>query len=155
MRKLCGKWKIIIAIVCILLSIFQLYTAGFGVLTTRLQRGIHITLVLAIAFILFPSSKKKKNITTSDVIFSVLSLIVGFYVVLNNARLELRWEHVTEVLPIEVIFGTIAILLVLEATRRTVSPVLSILAGICLIYLPIGPYLEGILNDRNDFRLTC
>jgi len=46
----------------------------------------------------------------------------------------------------EVIFGTIAILLVLEATRRTVSPILSILAGISLIYLPIGPYLKGILN---------
>jgi len=146
MRKLCGKWRFIVGIICILASLYHLYTAGFGVLTPRLQRGIHLTFVLTIAFLLFPSSKEKeKRVTILDIVFSVLAFIVCSFVVFSNARLNLRWEHVTSVLPVEVFFGTIVILLLLEATRRAVSSALSILAGITLMYLVIGPYLKGIL----------
>lgn len=44
--------------------------------------------------------------------------------------------------------GALGIMLVLEATRRTVGPALSILAGLFIIYAYVGAYLPGLLNHR-------
>lgn len=54
----------------------------------------------------------------------------------------------TNVLPIDIIFGTIAILLTLEVTRRVVGPELPIVAIIFLLYAKFGPYMPGILAHR-------
>ena len=52
--------KKVILPIALLLSIFQLYTGGFGVLTPMLQRSVHLTLVLILVFLLYPISKSPK-----------------------------------------------------------------------------------------------
>ena len=39
-------------------SVFALYTATFGIMQPRIQRGVHLLFLLPMAFILFPASKK-------------------------------------------------------------------------------------------------
>src|SRR3546814_11857270 len=42
----------------VILSIFHYYTAGFGLLSEVLHRGIHLSFVLGLIFLVFPFSKK-------------------------------------------------------------------------------------------------
>jgi TRAP transporter 4TM/12TM fusion protein len=55
-------------------------------------------------------------------------------------------EHLTKVLPIELILGTIAVIVLIEGIRRAVAPGMSVLIGIFIIYLLSGPYLPGVLK---------
>ena len=67
-------------------------------------------------------------------------------VVLESGRLAERWEHITPVLPRELILGTLQIALLFEATRRAVAPALAYLTAIFVLYLFVGPYLPGVLH---------
>ena len=49
-----GWPKKIIAAIAITFSIFQLYTAIFGVLDAQLQRAVHLGFGLALAYLLYP-----------------------------------------------------------------------------------------------------
>lgn len=148
MRSLKGTTGIIITIVAVCASLFQLYTAGWGILEPRLQRCVHLMFLLPLAFLLFPASKKspQDKVTILDIILAVLAVAVGVLIVLEHKRIEVRWEHVTPVFFREFLFGTVAILLVLEATRRAVTPALAFLAAAFLLYLPLGPYMPGLLK---------
>src|ERR1044071_10178855 len=53
----------IVAVLLFGLSCFHSYTAGFGLLQEMLHRGIHISCVLGLIFLVF-SSRQKNNATT-------------------------------------------------------------------------------------------
>jgi TRAP-type uncharacterized transport system fused permease subunit len=59
LRQLTGWQKWLIGIWLAAISLFQLYTASFGIEQPRVQRGIHLLFLLPAAFILFPAVKKK------------------------------------------------------------------------------------------------
>ena len=137
-----------IKIVAVIHSLFILYTCSFGVLQSGLQRPIHFLLLLPLAFLLFPASSKSAidRPSTLDYILSTLSLIICFYVLINYERFMNRWLFVDAVFITDQVLGSIAILLVLEATRRIVAPLMALLAAIALIYLLFGDNLSGILS---------
>ena len=146
MRNIEGFYAKIVKILAISAGLLHLYAAGFGVFPLRVMRSMHLIFLLPICFILFPASKKSSAQKPSvfDLLLVALSIIVGLYVMINYNYLQSRWLLTSPVLPIEVIFGVINILIILEATRRAVTPAMTILAGISLIYLYVGPNLSGL-----------
>lgn len=56
-RKFSGMMGKLVAAICIIMSLFHLYTAGFGVFEAIKQRNIHLTFVLVLSFLLYPSRK--------------------------------------------------------------------------------------------------
>lgn len=138
-----GGWLVTI-------SIFQLYTAFFGIMQPRFQRGIHLLFLLPIAFILFPATKKspQDRITFFDALFAFMSILPPLFLMISDARLTYRMPFVEPVLTIELIFGIINIILLLEAIRRAVVPAMSILIGIFFIYLFASPYLPGVFYNK-------
>jgi len=147
MRELEGWQRIAVGAWLVCASLFQLYTAAFGFLEPRLQRSIHLTFILVTVFLLYPANKKspKNKITLMDIIFSLVSLFPCLYIIVNCDRLNWRFEHVTKLLPIEVILGILAVIVLIEAVRRAVAPSMAYLTGIFIVYCFICPYLPGIL----------
>jgi len=94
MRKLKGKHYYLVAIIAFTASAYHLYTATFGVFTPRLQRGFHLMFLLPIGFLLYPAFKKspKDRPSLFDYLFSLFVFFPSLYVVLENSRLEERWE---------------------------------------------------------------
>jgi len=131
MREFSGKVKVAVAVWGFLLSAIQLYTAGFGILEPRLQRGIHVTMLMPLAFVLFPATRRSPvdRMTWMDSLLAFLSLLPGGYVLYNHAALNERWELVTPLTTVQLILGTLVVLLLLEATRRSVAPALADLAA--------------------------
>lgn len=155
MRKLKGIHYYLVAIIAFTASAYHLYTATFGVFTPRLQRGFHLMFLLPIGFLLYPAFKKspKDRPSLFDYLFSLFVFFPSLYVVLENSRLEERWEFVTKVLPIEMLLGIILIVLVVELIRRAVAPALAAIVGASLIYLLFGRYLPASIA-HNGFPLN-
>ena len=137
--------NIAITLVSILMCIFHLITAAY-ILHPLLQRSIHLFFGLILIFLIFPYSKNqnKKN-WTIDIILLALGVVVTLYIALNYKILggPMRIAYPTV---IDKIFGVIAVLIVLEATRRVIGPAMPILAIIFITYAFLAPYLPGIFN---------
>ena len=142
------KKKYLIEIWCTFACLFHLYTAAVGVFPPLIQRSIHLLLLLPLTFIVFPNKNNKKYAKLLDIILIILSIITIFYITLNAESIDKRIIYLDKVTPIQMIFGTILITLVLEATRRAVSIAMSIFAVVFISYVFLSPYLPGILYHR-------
>lgn len=145
-RKLGGKWGLLIASVAIAFSLFQLYTAAFGMLPAQLQRSVHLGFVLLLVFLLYPAHKGKiHKITFSDLIIAAAGVSSAGYIVWNYRELISRAGDFTTV---DVVFGAIGIIVVMEACRRVVGLPMLIIATIFMLYAFFGAYMPGFLNHR-------
>lgn len=142
-----GIWHYIICAVCILFSCFQLYTAIFGVLDAHLQRTIHLCFGLVLIYLLYPARKSwsRKKMNPLDAILAILSVVATMYLVINYKELVTRAGMNT---PTDIVIGVIGVLLVFEATRRTVGWPMLTVALVFLAYAFLGPYMPGILAHR-------
>jgi TRAP transporter 4TM/12TM fusion protein len=149
-RKLTGILGYIAFFGLLAFSLFQLYTAVFGVFTAQIQRTVHLGFALSLIFLLFPGNRKKKQkgkfqITWYDGILAILSIGVGAYWPLFFEDLVMSVGRLTT---LDFAVGLIAILLVLEATRRAVGLPIMIIAIIFVLYGIFGEYLPGFLSHR-------
>jgi len=152
-RSLKGSGAKFIGLVAVFLSLFQLYTAYRGPFPNMIQRSIHLAFVFVIAFSVYPFSKKrspKERFSFPDLTLMIISLIACVFVIINYDRIML---HPGESTRLDIILGIFATALVLEATRRTLGPILPILAILSMMYAYFGPYFPGIWAHRG-FRIT-
>ena len=150
MRQLRGTTGLAIAAWAVAATIFQLYTAGFGFLEPRSQRSIHLLFLLPLAFLLFPANERspKDRPSVPDLVLAALAVLPNLYSYMHAFSINMRLENVDPVLPAELVLGTILTLLILEALRRAVTPVLAGLLGIGIVYLFVAQYMPGILHYR-------
>ncbi|WP_339212978.1 TRAP transporter permease [Ornithinibacillus sp. FSL M8-0202] len=146
-RRLTGIAAIIVFVLLLSFSLFQLYTGYFGAYTAYIQRTIHLGFALVLIFLLFPSKKSgnKRKIAWYDYILALLSLIVCLYWPLFYDEIV---QSIGSISTAQMIVGGIAILLTLEATRRAVGLPITIIAGAALLYALLGPYMPGMLAHR-------
>lgn len=147
LRNPAGIAAALIFIIAVAMAVFHLYTAGFGILQAMKQRAVHISFAFILVFLLYPMTKKgdKGRIPFYDCLLAALGVSVGIYILANYNQLVLRAGAPTQM---DLVMGFLAILLVLEATRRSVGPELPIVAIIFLLYAYLGPYMPGMLAHR-------
>jgi TRAP transporter 4TM/12TM fusion protein len=147
MREFKGTLRIIVFILAVGLSFFHLYTAAFGTIYVMFQRCVHIGFVSALVFLLYPFSKKRpsKRLTLFDLVWVALSLAAFIYPI---AAFEGQINRQGMPNTLDVIFGAITILVVLEASRRVIGPSISIVACVALLYAAYGQYAPGMLAHR-------
>lgn len=132
--------------IAIVWTLFQLYTGFCGVLPAVLQRSTTMGFGLVLAFLTFSGARSgRSKIPLYDWVFAALSIACVAYLWANFDYLVLRGGS-----PIlsDVVMGCVALVLVLEATRRCVGIPLVAVAGIFLLYAFTGPYLPGMIGHR-------
>lgn len=146
-RIFAGTLAKIITVIAVAMSLFHLYTAGFGVLEAIKQRSLHLTFVLVLIFMLYPATKKspKNMITLIDSIMIGLSLFVGTYIVTQYDAIANRGGVTTDP---DIIAGGILCVLVLEAARRATGKELPIMALAFVAYALFGNYIPGEFGHR-------
>jgi TRAP transporter 4TM/12TM fusion protein len=146
-RRLSGIPYRLTFLIAIAFSSFQLYTAFFGVLTSTLQRSIHLTFAISLCFLFYPFSKKSKRKTIHFLDF-VLAVVAGASVIYVTLFYEELVRRIGDPTSLDLIMGVTAIVLVLEASRRAVGWPLVIITGIFLVYGLFGPYFPGVFAHR-------
>lgn len=143
-----GWPKKIVAAIAITFSVFQLYTAIFGVLDAQLQRAVHLGFGLALAYLLYPFRRawtRDHYFHPIDIVFAVLGAATPAYLVIQYRELITRAGTVS---PVDTVVGGLGILLVIEATRRVVGlPMVTVVLAF-IAYAFLGPYMPGVLAHR-------
>ncbi len=146
-RTLPPRVEVGIGVIAIALSLFQLYTSWQGSFDVYIQRPIHIALVFLILFFIFPMRKKgeaRNRIHWLDWLLAGSALICTGWVMMNIDRFLETFASV----PLDIVFGTLMILVVVEGTRRILGPVLPILFTATILYALLGRYLPGSWGHR-------
>lgn len=202
-RQLIGPTAKFVTICCVLLSIFHVYTAGFGLLNEVMHRTIHLTFVMGLVFLVFPRRRAKPTprLWFDSIIFGAFYLYITYDLVMSlpnsgatrafgaamvglilltlplkgrgipGEKVALRdWlfaalgagfslylvlffrdvfiTNVGDPRPQEYMVGLIALVMTLEATRRTMGPTLAFIGIFCVLYALLGPWMPGILGHR-------
>ena len=145
-----GWLKNLIYVLCLGFTIYHLaYASGIRALqmVNIKHHAIHVGLILVLGFAMYPAFKKssRKNIAWYDWIFILLSASMPVYVFVRYPvfiSTGFRGEMV------DIVFGTILILLVLECSRRLSGWALPILSIIFLLYAIYGRSFPGIFKHR-------
>jgi TRAP-type uncharacterized transport system fused permease subunit len=137
------------------LSFFHYYTAGFGLLREATHRGIHMAFVLGLIFLVFSASKKDYervapsswwrpgSIALIDWALAIAAAVVSLYVPWIFSELAFRVGNPSTT---DVVMGTILIVVLLEATRRSVGWPLPVISIGVMLYAYFGPSMPGILQ---------
>ncbi len=136
-----------VSALAITFSIFQLYTATFGVLDAQLQRAVHLGFGLALVYLLYPTRKSwsRTKVHPLDVVLAILGAAAPAYILIEYQQLVLRSGLVADV---DLAVGLVGILLVVEATRRVVGIPMVTVVLLFLAYAFAGPYMPGVLAHR-------
>jgi TRAP transporter 4TM/12TM fusion protein len=145
-----------ISFLLVAMSAYHFYAAGFGLIREVLHRGIHISFVLGLVFLLFSWRKSTSTefikskwyqiggISILDLICSVLTVASALYLPLLPP--EILADRVGNPSDIDILIGSTLLILTLEATRRSVGPTLPIIALIFIAFALFGPYAPGALK---------
>lgn len=142
-----GVMAKIVSAIAITFSVFQLYTAIFGVLDAQLQRAVHLGFALALSYLLYPTRRSwsRTKVHPLDVLLSILGAAAPAYICIMYRELAMRAGMVT---PTDMIIGVLGLLLVVEATRRVVGIPMVVVVLVFLTYAFAGPYMPGVLAHR-------
>lgn len=205
-RRLGGLTGGIATIACIVLSLFHVYTAGFGLLNEVMHRSVHLSFIMPLVFLFFPRQKgvgsprawgfglafasfymflswQLVQTLSGQVPDAALWALMAVAAVISLTALPVKalggrgdrlsivdWPLAIAGLasslylvvffkdifivnagfpgPLDYIMGLLAIVMVLEAARRTMGETLPVIGTIALLYAVLGPHLPGMLGHR-------
>nr|WP_245248126.1 TRAP transporter permease [Tianweitania sediminis] len=202
-RRLAGATALLVTVASVILSIFHVYTAGYGLFNEVSHRTIHLAFVIGLIFLVFPRKRAQptRRLWVDSLLFAGFYLYLLYQLALSlpasgtktafvaamvvlvlltlpvnrpgaePGRVALRdWIfaalgagfsaylvfffedvfiiNVGSPSPQVYMMGLIAVIMTMEATRRTMGSTLAYIGAACLIYALLGPYLPGILAHR-------
>ncbi len=144
-RVLGGKSEKLLYVVGILCSLFHLWVNTIGIMPEIQRNAVHYGFMLFMGFLLYPILKRHAEQTLPiDYGLAILSVAVALYLVLFEDALHARNEVPVTM---DLVAAAVAIVLMLEITRRTTGLLIPILAAVFLAYaLGLGKFMSGLWN---------
>ncbi len=138
--------ELVICLLSLSLSIYHLFVAYAGSLEAHAFRSTHLAFVMVLCFLLRPLGrsdwKAPKNIWFGvDLLFVGLTIAIQVYTLWDLDAFIFRRGDLNT---LDLWAGTILILLLLEATRRTVGWAMVIIAGFFLVQTAFSDYFFSI-----------
>ncbi len=135
----------VVTIIAVAFSLFHLYTSYTGVLPALQHRAVHLTFVLVLLFLLFPTArgKMRSKLYFIDILLASVSIVMGVYIYTQYYELSSR-----QGLPnaFDIWFGFILTLLILESTRRVMGWAMPLVAIFFILYGFLGRYVPAPFN---------
>lgn len=154
-RHLRGVLALLVRALGVAMAAYHILQLGgfFGVVTDPQKLyTVHLTFVLVLAFLLIPGRRAAAHAPTPfDWALIAASLVVMVYVFTTFKELTGR----AGVFPTreDVVVGTLLVVAVIEAARRSTGLALPILCAIFILYVFAGPWLPGLLAHKG-FRFA-
>ena len=134
-------------------ALFHIWTAYAGAWEPREMRAVHLLFLVPLAFLLFPATERspRDRVTATDWIWAVVSMIPCIYVLRYAQELTERWEGVHPVTTAQVVLGTVLVIAVLEASRRSVGFWFFVTTLVFMAYLVLAPWMPGFLRSPRAY----
>ncbi|MBZ9672809.1 TRAP transporter permease [Mesorhizobium sp. ES1-3] len=153
-RKPTGLAAHLVLAVALAWSLFQLWYSspipfmlGFGVVSDGIARSIHLAFALFLALVTFPAfkSSSRSRVPLPDWILAIAGAAAALYLVVFYGEIATRPGLPTTA---DLVISIIGIVILMEAARRAVGPAITVIAGLMLIYIFVGPYMPGLLAHK-------
>ncbi|MBE0568441.1 MAG: TRAP transporter fused permease subunit [Deltaproteobacteria bacterium] len=145
MREFQDKPAIAVGALYVAFAGWSLYGAIRPV-ETYLFRMVHMAFIFALAFIVYPARPKAGRWTIPvDLLLAVLAVASIAYAVVDTDQF-IRRTTVPE--PMDLFFGIVAIVLLLEISRRIVGNTFTLVVSGFLIYMYFGKYFPGVISHK-------
>ena len=132
--------------IAIVFALFQLWTAAYGMLPSQVVRAMHVGFLLLLGFALIGNLVAKNRITkTVFWLLGIAGFLTGIYNWIFYFDIIRRTGFLT---PIDLVVGSVVVVLVFEAARRLMGWPLAVIAAIFLAYCFFGQYLPAPLVHR-------
>jgi TRAP transporter 4TM/12TM fusion protein len=111
---------------------------------------VHLLFLVPLVFLAYPFGTRSPRSRPSlpDWLWAALAAVASAYLIWDADRLNHRWEGASPVLPVEVIIGSVMVLLVIEACRRSLSPWMAVTISVSLVYLATSRWIPGLFNFK-------
>jgi TRAP-type uncharacterized transport system fused permease subunit len=140
-RRLTGWTRPAAALLAIGLSLYSLYWVLF-VVQPQIYRVSFLLIALVQVFLRFPARRgAERGVSVLDGAAIAAAVLALGWPLFDFDRFVYR---AADPLPADVVLGAVTIGLVLEATRRTVGPILPGTAAAFLLYAWAGPWLDRL-----------
>lgn len=139
--------KKIFFVACLLVSCYHLYTAAFGPPVTLVHRSLHVAMILALGFLMYPAGKSSDMTKPSilDWILAALSFAAPIYIYTDYLGVVERAGNPNDT---DLAMATLLVVLVLECSRRVTGNALAILSIVFIIYGLYGREFPGMFMHR-------
>jgi TRAP-type uncharacterized transport system fused permease subunit len=127
------------------MAAFQLYTAITVSFSPMTQRSLHLAFALCLLYLITPTRPRSGAIDLAlRCAAAALSVLVTVYAAVEFTNPGIF--RAIDPTKVDIVFGTILVVLLLEATRRVAGASLAVIALIFIIYAFVGPWLPGLLG---------
>ncbi|MGE0005122.1 MAG: TRAP transporter permease [Parvibaculaceae bacterium] len=144
--------------VAVSLSLFAIYTAYFGTFYPYIQRSIPLLLTVVLALLTIRASPEKKDsrVPIYDWLMIAAAVVVFGYVALYSDYFANRWpmSRMSTPATFEIVFGIVAVGLILEAVRRTIGWTLVVITLLMFAYVLLGDRIPWQALSHGGFSLT-
>ncbi len=149
-RKFSGPlaWFVtLIATTLTLITLYFAFTATIGEIATR---SLHLFFTIPLTFLLYPALKSFRGSRPSflDCLLALTAAVAFGWAFLSQDRYLNRYVGFDEVPLTDIVLGILALIVIFEATRRTVGGVIVGLNLIFILYAVTGPYWPGLFEHR-------
>lgn len=138
------KWlKNFLFLISLAFAFFGIWSNSFGQIDGMRKAGLFLAFTLCLVFLMYPFKIRGKRVLLVDCAFALLGASVGLYTFFTTMRFASTLMKATT---LDYIMGVLALVLVLEATRRVVGNVLAVLPILFTIYALFGDRLVGVFK---------
>jgi TRAP transporter 4TM/12TM fusion protein len=127
------KWTV--SLIAVAMSLYHMYVAAFGPPEAVIFRGTHLLFALTLIALLYPMKRDGgKAWRIADAIFLVLAWGFVLHIFMNYEAFTNRIIYIDELTPWDKFYAVVAVVIVLEGTRRVLGWALPITALAFLVY---------------------
>lgn len=153
-RAASGNAAIVLFVVPLVWSLFQLWIASplpyifnFGLFNSTEARSIHLAFAVFLAFSAYPMIKGRNvnDVPFYDWILALVAAFCASYLYVFYEALSSRPGLPTTM---DLWVAMIGLVLLLEATRRSLGLPLTIVAGVFITYSLAGPYMPDVIAHK-------
>ena len=153
-RKPKGPTGTLIAAIALAWALFQLwyasplpFTFGIGILNDTEARSLHLAFAMFLAFAAWPAFDRspRDRVPIQDWVLAIAGAFTAAYFILFYRELALRPGNPTTT---DIVVATTGLVLLLEATRRSVGWPMTVLAALFIAYTMGGQYLPEVLQHK-------
>jgi TRAP transporter 4TM/12TM fusion protein len=138
-RTLEGRTRWLVSALSAGLSLYALYWV-VGIVQPQIYRVSFLMIVLPLTFLVYAATRAQRaRVQPLDWALAALSVAALAWPLLDFDEF---WYRAATPTPVDLVLGTLTILLVLEATRRTIGWILPATAALFILYAWAGPLLD-------------
>jgi TRAP transporter 4TM/12TM fusion protein len=153
-RSPAGAVGYFLTAVAVAWSLFQIWYAsplpfvfGVFVLNDTEARSIHLGFALFLAFTAYPALKSspRHRVPLQDWLLAAIAAFCGAYLYLFYVELSTRPSQPTT---LDLVIAGVGLVLLLEATRRSLGLPMVIIAGTFIVYTFAGPLMPEVIQHK-------